>query len=270
MTTARHPISATFGILLAISLAACGGGGGGGSDGGGSRNDSDNGGGTGNGEMTITPPPGDGGGGNTTNSAPVVAQRLTDGTVQQGGTLRYARISEAFSDPDGDRLTITASSNATDFATVRISGGDLVVTGVRGFTSGAVTITVTARDPAGLTVAQRFSVRVSAPPDQWAALSVAEVERNCRRNAAGYAWNHSSRASAERSALSQCRAAGGNCLSGGFHLGETVAGPTRKATDAVLAGQQAAAVERLRSVRHCPAATHARRIVPLDGPYALA
>ncbi len=257
---------------------------------------------------------GDGGGGNKGggNQAPVVAQRLTDGTVQQGGTLRYSRIFGAFSDPDGDRLTITASSNATGFAAARVSGDDLIITGVQAFTTGAVTITVTARDPSGLTATQNFavlvtapdngvpvvrgsfndgtveegeeityanisrqfsdpdgdqlrftatsshppyattrisgdtlyvrgvqsfttgsvritvtardpggltasttfSVRVSAPPDLWAAISVGETERNCRSSAAGYAWDYSSRASAERDALSQCRSGGGTCLSG--------------------------------------------------------
>lgn len=257
---------------------------------------------------------GDAGGGNTGggNQAPVVAQRLTDGTVQQGGTLRYSRISGVFSDPDGDRLTITASSNATGFATVRVSGDDLIITGVQAFTTGAVTITVTARDPSGLTAIQNFavlvtapdngapvvrgsfgdgtveegeeityanisrqfsdpdgdqlrftatsshpsyatarisgdtlhvrgvqsftsgsvritvtardpggltasttfSVRVSAQPDLWAAIAVGETEQNCRSSAAGYAWDYSSRRSAERDALSQCRSGGGNCLSG--------------------------------------------------------
>lgn len=58
-----NSISATFGILLAFSLAACGGGGGdGGSGSGGGGRDGDG----GNGEMTITPP----GGGTSLPSEP--------------------------------------------------------------------------------------------------------------------------------------------------------------------------------------------------------
>ena len=147
------------------------------------------------------------------NRAPEVRQRLTDGTVQQGGTLRYSRMSAAFSDPDGDRLTLSVSSDAPSFATARLSGDDLIVTGVQAFTRGAVTITVTARDTAGLTATQSLSIRVSAPPDLWAAISVSDVGQNCRRNAAGFAWDYSSRASAERGALSECRDRGGSCRS---------------------------------------------------------
>ena len=148
------------------------------------------------------------------NGAPVVRGSFGDGTVEEGEEITYSSISRQFSDPDDDRLTFTAESSHPSYATARISGDTLYVRGVQSFTSGSVRITVTARDPGGLTASATFSVRVSAPPDLWAAIAVGETEQNCRSSAAGYAWDYSSRGSAERDALSQCRSGGGNCLSG--------------------------------------------------------
>ena len=79
-------------------------------------------------------------------------------TVQQGRTRTYESISS--SDPDGDRLEFTASSSRPDLVSVRISGRTLEVRGVRAFTGGTVTVTVTARDPGGLTASETIAVTV--------------------------------------------------------------------------------------------------------------
>ncbi len=69
-----------------------------------------------------------------------------------------------FTDPDGDRLTYTAESSRPSTARVSVSGS--VVT-VRGVAKGAATVTVTARDPGGLTARQTFEVTVTVTsPDR--------------------------------------------------------------------------------------------------------
>ena len=119
-----------------------------------------------------------------TNRPPTIAQGFEDGTVQQGGTLRYS-VSRRFSDPDGDRLSISARSSQPNFATARVAGTELIITGVQGFTSGAVTITVTARDPGGLSVSQSFAVRVTGQSDLWGAIAIGPLFNNCRQRAVG-------------------------------------------------------------------------------------
>ena len=139
------------------------------------------------------------------NRAPVVSQELEDSTVQQGANIRYSRMSQTFSDPDGDRLTLSVSSNDPSFATARLSGDVLIVTGVRAFDTGAVTITVTARDPGGLTATLTFAVRVTPPPDLWGAISVGNLFPNCANRALGYSYDEPDRRTAIANALSDCR-----------------------------------------------------------------
>ena len=151
-----------------------------------------------------------------TNRAPVVAHQLQDLTIQQGSTRRISSISSAFSDPDGDPLTITPSSNSPSHATARVSGGDLIIEGVRGFTGGAVTITVTARDPSGLTAELTFDVRVSVPQYFYGAISFG-WKGSDKKCADGYASlinsKYPDQNSADSDALQSCRDQGGrNCI----------------------------------------------------------
>ena len=113
---------------------------------------------------------GGGGSGGTPSVGPVEGGSPTGGnrppsigvfpplTVQQGRTRTYESISS--SDPDGDRLEFTARSSRPDLVSVRISGRTLEVRGVRSFTGGTVTVTVTARDPGGLTASETIAVTV--------------------------------------------------------------------------------------------------------------
>jgi len=72
-------------------------------------------------------------------------------------------LSSYFSDPDGDRLTYTASSNDTDVATASAAGNTLRM---RAVATGATTVTVNARDPGGLTATQAVQVTVQPRPNR--------------------------------------------------------------------------------------------------------
>ena len=150
------------------------------------------------------------GGGTGGNRAPVVEAGLRDSSVQQGSTVTYRNLSRLFSDPDNDNLRITASSNAPHLATADVSGDSLIVTGVQAFTSGAVTITVTATDPGGLTARTTFAVRVTAAPRQWGYYAI--YPSNCTGNGVhGWDWDngYSDEASANNAARSACNRLGG-------------------------------------------------------------
>jgi len=98
------------------------------------------------------------------NQPPVVANAISDQILQVGGSSFTRNLNTApavFSDPDGDPLTYTASSSATNIATAGISGTTLTVTPVAG---GSATITVTANDGRGGTVSTSFTATVNRPP----------------------------------------------------------------------------------------------------------
>ena len=59
-----------------------------------------------------------------------------------------------FSDPDGDPLFYTHTQSGNT-ATVTISGMFITITG---FSNGETTVTVTAREPSGMSVSDTFSV----------------------------------------------------------------------------------------------------------------
>ena len=81
------------------------------------------------------------------NLAPVAISTLGDHRLMTGGQAVTVDASMAFSDPDGDPLTYTATSNDDDVAAVGISGS--VVT-IRPLAVGWAAVTVTAHDPDGL------------------------------------------------------------------------------------------------------------------------
>ncbi len=62
-----------------------------------------------------------------------------------------------FTDPDDDPLSLSATSSDPDVAGVRMVRGTVIV---RGESPGTSTVTVTARDPEGLSATQRFDVAV--------------------------------------------------------------------------------------------------------------
>ena len=93
------------------------------------------------------------------NRAPEPAGTMDDLFVEPGTSL-WAEVSPYFTDPDGDALTYAATSSNTAVATVEVSGDTVIVAGDA---EGTATITVTARDPGGLTATQRFDATVEVP-----------------------------------------------------------------------------------------------------------
>lgn len=69
-------------------------------------------------------------------------------------------VSTNFRDPDGDALTFSAATSAPGVAAVSVSGGVLNIAGVA---AGTASVTVTARDPHGLTAESSFDVTVETP-----------------------------------------------------------------------------------------------------------
>ena len=101
----------------------------------------------------------------TVKSAPVVDSAIADVTGLEAGSTRDISLSGAFSDADGDALSITASSSDDAKATVTVAsdGSKLTVAGVA---EGTATITVTAQDADGNRVSDTFDVTVTAAQQQ--------------------------------------------------------------------------------------------------------
>ena len=96
------------------------------------------------------------------NRAPRAVGAIPDRVGTVGGAVSV-EVSSYFTDPDGDDLEYSATSSNTSVATVGTSGTTVTVAGEA---VGTATITVTARDPSGLTATQRFEVTVEKPPNR--------------------------------------------------------------------------------------------------------
>ncbi len=90
------------------------------------------------------------------NRAPEAVGTIPNQPVNAGSS-RSVDVSSYFRDPDGDALTYTGASSNTAVATVAVSGARVTISGVA---AGTANVTVTARDPGGLTGTQRFGVTV--------------------------------------------------------------------------------------------------------------
>ena len=97
-----------------------------------------------------------------TNEAPETVGAIPARTVDEGEEIEID-VEQYFSDPDGDDLDYAAESSRQDIASVDVSGSRIRVKGQR---DGKATITVTARDPGGLTATQRFEVTVEDLPNR--------------------------------------------------------------------------------------------------------
>ena len=96
------------------------------------------------------------------NQAPQPVGTIPDATVKLGEEISVD-VEPYFTDPDGDDLTYSVSSSDNTIATVEVSGGTVQV---KGQAEGDATITVTARDPGGLTATQSFEIKVEDLPNQ--------------------------------------------------------------------------------------------------------
>ena len=94
------------------------------------------------------------------NQAPVAVGTIPPLTLTEGKTARV-RVAPFFRDPDRDQMVYSAESSDTNVASASFPLSPSWMT-VIGQTAGTVTVTVTARDPGGLTVTQSMSVTVQA------------------------------------------------------------------------------------------------------------
>ncbi len=98
----------------------------------------------------------DGGG---TNRPPQPSGSIPGQTLAAGGRAASVGVARYFTDPDGDALTYTARSSRTGIVTAAVSGSTVTLTPVA---AGTATVTVTARDPDGLSATQSMAVTVQA------------------------------------------------------------------------------------------------------------
>ena len=96
------------------------------------------------------------------NRAPQTSQSISDQTVFLGEDVQLD-MQSYFSDPDGDTLTYDATSSNTHVATVSVAGSTVTVSTMN---LGRANVRVTARDPAGLTATQSFSVTGERRPNR--------------------------------------------------------------------------------------------------------
>ncbi len=94
------------------------------------------------------------------NRAPAAVDSILGFPVFKGDSVTID-MSAHFADPDGDTLLLAAGSSDETVATVALSGSTLTVSAAG---QGAAEVTVTARDPGGLTASQDFLVAVPNRP----------------------------------------------------------------------------------------------------------
>ena len=128
---ARHGRNTlAVGIVLAGLLTGCG---------------EDDGTSTPTGPTTVTVP---------SNRAPQITESIPDTSMFIGQNV-HLDMQGYFSDPDGDTLTYDVTSSSAQVAMVSVAGSTVTLSAME---SGMADITVAARDPAGLTAEQSFSV----------------------------------------------------------------------------------------------------------------
>ena len=92
------------------------------------------------------------------NRAPTAVGSIAAQTILVGENVTV-NVASNFSDPDGNALTYAVATSDAGVATTSASGSSVTINGV---SAGTATVTVTARDPAGLTATQSIGVTVEA------------------------------------------------------------------------------------------------------------
>ena len=92
------------------------------------------------------------------NRAPLPVGSIGALTIAVGASVT-TNVASNFNDPDGDALTYSAATSDAGVATATVSGSQVTTTGVA---AGSATITITARDPGGLSATQTMAVTVEA------------------------------------------------------------------------------------------------------------
>lgn len=112
------------------------------------------------------------------NQAPLAAAPIANQTISAGDTVAID-LSSHFSDPNGHPLVFETASAHAAVVTASVSGSTLTLTAVG---RGIAAITVTARDPGGLSATQSFSVTVpNQPPIVTDSIPAAELSSGARR-----------------------------------------------------------------------------------------
>ena len=93
------------------------------------------------------------------NRAPEAVGAIPAQTLTAGGSARSVNAVGYFRDPDGDALRYTARSTRNSVVAATVSGSTVTLTPL---SQGSATVTVTARDPEGLTATQRIAVTVES------------------------------------------------------------------------------------------------------------
>ena len=98
------------------------------------------------------------------NNRPIPSAGGLEDGMAAAGQMITVDVSDHFTDPDGDDLTITAMSSDESVATVSVMDNMVMVTIASDASVGeTATITVTATDPDGATASDTFMVMVSKP-----------------------------------------------------------------------------------------------------------
>ncbi len=96
------------------------------------------------------------------NRAPIRVGRILDQSLEEGDRIRV-NVSSYFSDPDDDELAFSAASSDNAAVSATVSGREVTLSAKA---EGSATVTVTARDPDGLSVASDFAVTVSGDEEE--------------------------------------------------------------------------------------------------------
>jgi hypothetical protein len=99
------------------------------------------------------------------NSAPTVANPISDINTNEDASLHSIDISNAFSDADGNALAIEVSSNNTGLVSVSYNSVTGIALAYGNNASGTATITVAASDACGASASEQFVVNVAAVND---------------------------------------------------------------------------------------------------------
>ena len=103
-----------------------------------------------------------------TNRAPVAVYPIPT-LVMLKDESRHIALSEHFSDPDGSTLSYTVDSSPAEVVRISVPEDKLMLTAVA---AGKTEVTVTARDPGGLSASLEFEVTVAGTPDLGALIAL--------------------------------------------------------------------------------------------------
>ncbi len=96
------------------------------------------------------------------NRAPVRVGKILDQSLEEGDRMRI-NGSSYFSDPDDDELSFSAASSDAAVVSAKVSGSEVTLSAGA---EGSATVTITAKDPDGLSAASNFTVTVSGDEEE--------------------------------------------------------------------------------------------------------